>query len=165
MSLVSTLFSGALAESFIGSGSQTSSFFFLLVLFMLLFTSFKIFNTKERVFSLYLTLFASSAILVVVHLLRVPLGEAFLSMGVLNTPTSSLLGRWNDLAIFFGLSSFISVVTLEFFKTKQDSKGSNLRSFGTLAFVYASSKLFFFMVCTRTSLTCSFCLSLFSKQS
>jgi len=119
ITLISSLFSGVVTRSLIGLGLETDTFFTVLMLFILMFMTSVLFRSKKRIFNLYLTFFASSIILLVFQLLRAFLGVDFLSFGVLVNSTSNLLGRWNDLAIFFGLYSLISVITLEFFRPSQ----------------------------------------------
>jgi len=85
------------------------------MLFFLLIVAFQVINSSKAVLNFYLALFASSAIIVTHQLLRVFLGVDFLSFGILNSSTSTLLGRWNDLSILLGLLSLISVTALEFF--------------------------------------------------
>jgi tetratricopeptide (TPR) repeat protein len=46
-----------------------------------------------------------------------------MAFGVLTNTTSSLLGKWSDLAIFSGLYALISVIALEFFKPSMIIKG------------------------------------------
>lgn len=116
IALISSLFSGVITRSLIGLGLETDTFFTVLMLFILMFMTSILFRSKKRIFNLYLTFFISSIILLVFQLLRAFLGVDFLSFGVLTNTTSNLLGRWNDLAIFFGLYSLMSVVTLEFFR-------------------------------------------------
>jgi len=114
--LVSTVFSGSIGESFLGNGGEINTYFFTLVLFLLLITVSKVFNSSKAVLNFYLALFISIAIVIIYQFLRVFLGVDFLSFGILNSPTSTLLGRWNDLGIIFGLLTLVSVTTLEFFK-------------------------------------------------
>jgi tetratricopeptide (TPR) repeat protein len=115
--LVSTLFSGSIMESFIGVGGETNTFFFTLVLFTLFLVSFKIFRSPEKVLNLYFLLLISFLVLVVYQILRLLVGVDFLDFGLLNSATSTPIGRWNDLGILSGLSILLSLVTLEFFKS------------------------------------------------
>ncbi|PIP86771.1 hypothetical protein COV42_01645 [Candidatus Campbellbacteria bacterium CG11_big_fil_rev_8_21_14_0_20_44_21] len=109
--LVSTLFSGAVKESFFGLGDESSTFLFTLVLFLTLFTSFKVLNSTRKVLSLYSALFISFILLLAYQLLRIIFGADFLSFGLFLTPTSSLLGRWNDLSTVSGLSVLMLLVS------------------------------------------------------
>ncbi|HJN62685.1 MAG TPA: tetratricopeptide repeat protein [Candidatus Paceibacterota bacterium] len=115
LGFISTLFSGAIFESFIGVGGETSTYFFFLILFLLLFTSFKVFNSSRRVIRLYLISILSFTILIIYQLLRVFVGADFLDFGILNSTTSTLAGKWGDLAILLGLSTLVSVMALQFF--------------------------------------------------
>jgi len=116
VSFISTLFSGSIMESFIGVKGEVNTLFFILILFILLFTSFKVINSTQRVIKLYITLTLSAVLLLILQLFRIFLGVDFLALGILNTTSSSLIGRWNDLGIFFGLFSLLVVISLDFLR-------------------------------------------------
>jgi tetratricopeptide (TPR) repeat protein len=113
---ISVLLSGSIMESFVGTGVETDTLFFTIILFTLLFSAFKVFNSTERILGFYVATFASSVLLLAYHLLRVAFGPSFLSFGLLTAPTSNLLGSWNDLSVLFGLLIMVSSVFLEFLK-------------------------------------------------
>jgi tetratricopeptide (TPR) repeat protein len=112
-SLVATLLSPVVRVSFIGQGFElgTWSSFFIMFLVMFLFAA--LFRPKERVFYLYLSLFSSFFIIIFFHTLRFIFGADFLSFGIFTDITSNLIGKWNDLGIFFSLVTVLSMVTLE----------------------------------------------------
>jgi tetratricopeptide (TPR) repeat protein len=114
--LISTLFSGSIMESFIGTGGETNTFFFTIVLFTFSLVAFKVFRSPKRVLSLYSAIFISLSILAVYQILRLLIGADFLDFGVLGSAVSTPLGRWNDLGIIFGLGTVMSLTTLEFLK-------------------------------------------------
>ncbi|MBT7338926.1 MAG: tetratricopeptide repeat protein [Candidatus Jacksonbacteria bacterium] len=60
-----------------------------------------------------MALVLSLGILVIFQTLRLIFGADFLSFGIFTTPTANLLGKWNDLGIFLGLTIILSLITLE----------------------------------------------------
>ncbi|OHA18332.1 MAG: hypothetical protein A2664_02630 [Candidatus Taylorbacteria bacterium RIFCSPHIGHO2_01_FULL_46_22b] len=113
ITLLATLFSPSIHTSFIGQGSEVGTWASLVVLFAVLFMFSALFRPKERVFYLYLALFASCFLIVGFHALRFAFGASFLSFGIFTDITSNLIGKWNDLGIFFGLVTLLSLMTIE----------------------------------------------------
>ncbi len=111
--LISALSSISLRASFIGQGFETGTWASTAVFFLMLFLFATLFRPKERVFYLYLTMFASCLIIVLFHALRFALGSAFMSFGIFTDITSNLIGKWNDLGIFFALITILSLITVE----------------------------------------------------
>jgi len=120
--LLSTLLSGVVKESFIGLGSETSTYLFFLSLFLLALTFSRVVNTSLKVLIFFKVFIFSLALLALFQILRLYFGAEFLSFGVLNDITSTTVGRWNDLSIIFGFSALGTVLWLsisENSKTKQ----------------------------------------------
>ncbi len=46
-------------------------------------------------------------------MLRFAFGADFLTFGIFTSATANIIGKWNDLGIFFGLGALLSVITLE----------------------------------------------------
>tara|TARA_Y100000031_G_scaffold8976_2_gene9919 strand:+ start:19341 stop:21383 length:2043 start_codon:yes stop_codon:yes gene_type:complete len=70
-------------------------------------------KTKESVFRIHIAILLSLAVLAVFQGLRLIFGVDFLSFDIFTTTTSNLLGKWNDLGIFFGLTVILSLITLD----------------------------------------------------
>lgn len=155
--LLSTLTSPALSVSFIGQGFEIGTWTNVVILFLVMFLFSALFRPKERVFYLYLSLFASSFLIVVFHALRFVFGPQFLSFGIFTDITSNLIGKWNDLGIFFGLVALLSLITLELMEFNQIFKvllwivfvlsviSLIIVNFPTLWYVLAALCLFYFV--------------------
>ncbi len=112
--LLSTILSGAVATSFMGQGFEIGTSFYVLALFLLMFLTSKIINTKERAYYLFFVFFVSFFLVSIYQGLRLLIGADFLSFGVLINSASNLIGKWNELSIFYGLTAILSLVTIEF---------------------------------------------------
>ncbi len=110
---VSALLSGDMYDSFIGDtfGVQTALFTLLLAVTASISSVFG--QTKSTIMRLYVLLTGSAVILGLFHVARILFGESFLSLGVFGGATSTPMGGWNDLGLFFGLSILLSLVALE----------------------------------------------------
>ncbi|MCK5022025.1 MAG: tetratricopeptide repeat protein [Candidatus Pacebacteria bacterium] len=113
--LFSALFSGSIMNEIMGINFETNTFVFILGLFLLMFFVSQFFSPKKDILPLYGVLLTSTFIMMIFHTLRLIFGPNFLSFGgMLNNPTSNLLGTWNELGIFFGLITILSLITAEF---------------------------------------------------
>lgn len=112
--LLSSLFSGALLPSLFGQGFEAGTFASLLVLFVLMFLVPTIVDSKDRAFYIYLAFFLSFFLLVIFEIVRFALGPTVASFGLFPDLVANPLGKWNDLAVFFGLTTILSLVTIEF---------------------------------------------------
>jgi len=110
---LSAVFSGTVKMSLIGYGFEIGTFSFILAMFLFMFLVSTLYRTKERIFYAYLLFFVSFLVIAFYHLARLLLGPGFLSFGAFNTNIANAVGRWNDLAIFFGLAVVLSLVTFE----------------------------------------------------
>jgi len=111
--LVSALFSPSLYASFFGRGFETGTFVSILTFFVLTFLISVLFKSKKQIFYFYLAIFSSFVLLALYQLLRLGFGPDFLSFGLFNNPVSSLIGKWNDLSIFFGLFTILALIAME----------------------------------------------------
>jgi len=109
---ISALAAPSTTQSLIGSGSETDTAAFIFLLFLGVFiTSTVAQSSARRIFLLKVTGIATliSALFVGLRLL---FGAEFLSFGVFTNVTSNLLGKWNDLGLFFGISTLLAMVAL-----------------------------------------------------
>ncbi len=113
ITLISSLLSGSIANSFIGQGFETDTFIFFLLAFVFMFLIPSVFSTKSRIFNLYLVFFTSLGVLALLQFIRLVAGPGVLTLGFLNNITDNLAGKWNDLAILFGLGAVLSLITIE----------------------------------------------------
>ncbi len=113
ISLVSALLTSDRTEAIYGGVVDTGSASFLILLAVVM-TVAQIFRggegaIKRTVFGLGI----AALLLQLFQVLRVIVGPEFLSFKVFNTNTSSLIGSFNDLAIFSGLTVIIGLVYLQ----------------------------------------------------
>ena len=111
--LLSAIFSGNGIVSYLGQGFEIDTFGFIAVMVLMLSLVPLLLKTKESVFRVHIALLISLIILVLFQGLRLIFGADFLSFGIFTTPTANLLGKWNDLGIFLGLTTVLSLITLE----------------------------------------------------
>ncbi len=112
--LVSSVFSKARMVSFIGTGFEIGTFFSILVMSLALFLASVFFKSRERISSLYVGLFISYIVVGVLTIsgLFVDFSK-FLPDFFISFFAGNPLGSWNDLAIFAGLLSIISLLSIE----------------------------------------------------
>jgi len=111
--LLSTVFSASLKSSFLGQEYELGSFVALTLMLIGLFITPLLVNTRERIFTVYLSFFFAFYIIGLFHLLRLLIGPQFLSFTLFTDQVSNIIGKWNDLGIFFGLITVASLTTLE----------------------------------------------------
>jgi tetratricopeptide (TPR) repeat protein len=120
--LLSSLLSGSIWNSLIGQLAQTDTFIFYLILFVIVFIAPSVFNNTKRILSLYKIFFVSLSLLAIFHITRLLFGPGWLDFGYFNNLTDNVLGKWNDLGIFFGLGAVLSLVSLELLVLSKRSK-------------------------------------------
>jgi cytochrome c-type biogenesis protein CcmH/NrfG len=111
--LISAIFSGNSIVSYLGQGFEVDTFGFIAVMVLMLSLVPLLLKTRELVFRVHIALLLSLVILALFQGLRLIFGADFLSFGIFTSSTSNLLGKWNDLGIFFGLTLILSLITLE----------------------------------------------------
>jgi len=117
--LLASLFSGVMKISFIGQGFEVDTFASILLFFLLFFLVPIYFNRYEKLTKIYFALFVSFIVVAIFQMLRIIFGVDFLSFGgLLSNSTSNLVGKWNDLGVFFGLFTLLFFSTMELLPTK-----------------------------------------------
>ncbi|MEK7128742.1 MAG: tetratricopeptide repeat protein [Patescibacteria group bacterium] len=111
--LISSFFSESSDVSFMGQGFETGTFAFSAVALVLLFLSSVLFQPKRRALYFYGAILLSSLLVAIFHIVRLASGVDTLSFGIFGNQTSNLVGKWNDLSIFFGLTLLLSLTTIE----------------------------------------------------
>lgn len=113
MFALSSFFSGEVAQSFFGNRFEIGTAASMILGTVLLFLTAHYFRTKDRVSAFFIAFF-SSALLVAVHqLVRLVFGADVLTLGISNNPAFTLIGKWNELGVYFGLVAILSLVSLE----------------------------------------------------
>jgi tetratricopeptide (TPR) repeat protein len=110
--LLSTLFSENILQSVLGVGFEIDTLGFMVLAATAATLLATLIQKRTDVLSLYAVLFISFVVMALFQTLRLIFGPEFLSLGVLNAATSNVVGKWNDLAIFFGLFAVLSLATL-----------------------------------------------------
>lgn len=109
---LSGLFSGDMADSFVGDTLNAHTVLFnALLAAVVTFVTFQA-NSKKVIMRFYIALTASGVLLGMYHVLRLFFGPEFLSFGLFLSNTASPIGGWNDLGLFFGLSILLSLLAL-----------------------------------------------------
>ncbi len=109
----SALFSANQAVSFAGTGLELGTLAFFLPSLVLFALVPLVTKTQEQIFYSYATLLGSFFIVALFHAIRFIFGADVLSFGMFTSATANIVGKWNDLGIFFGLSALVSLITLE----------------------------------------------------
>ncbi len=121
---VSALFSGVIKHSLFGSGYEHGTVWFWLLLSLVFGLSALIFQSKERVIRVFLGLLAAGVVVFLFQVILTIFGP-FNWLSLFTAKTVNLIGKWNELAIFFGLITIIAVSIWELVPPK----GSKLISY------------------------------------
>jgi tetratricopeptide (TPR) repeat protein len=114
VSILSAVFSGAMHHNLIGYMGEITTAFFVILFTILVFLGSRFIDSFEKISGVYIAFIGMATLLAVYHIVRFFAGPAFMSFGVIPFTTGSLLGTWNDLAVFFGGALFLNILTLEF---------------------------------------------------
>lgn len=111
--ILAGIFSPARAVSIFGQGYEIGSVAFVASLAILTLLTSIILSTKKLVGYGYVSFIFAFVAVSIYHTLRLLTGPTHLTFGIFTDATSSLVGSWNDLGIFYGASALLSFVTLE----------------------------------------------------
>ena len=115
--LLAAFFSNDLSLSFFGQGSEISTFGFIFGLFLWLMLLPYFLKERKKFYYIYGAVIVTSVLIALYHLGRIILvpflGSTFLSFGYFNELTTNTIGKWNDLAVYFGIISILSLTALE----------------------------------------------------
>lgn len=109
----SALFSANQVASLGGTSLELGTLAFFLPSLILFALVPLVTKSQQQIFYSYATLLASFFIVSIFHVIRFIFGADALSFSMFTSATSNIIGKWNDLGIFFGLSAIISLITLE----------------------------------------------------
>jgi len=99
--------------SFMGRRFETDTVFFVVVGALILTLVPLIIRSKQQILGVYSGLLLSFLIITLYQGLRLIFGFDFLAFDIFTTTTANIIGKWNDLGIFFGITTILSFVTLE----------------------------------------------------
>ncbi len=111
--ILSGIYLGFSRMSIFGYTFDINTVGFIVLAFVYMFLVSLIFRTKERVFYAYFAFVLSSLVFSLWLIARVFWGSKFLSFGLFNDVTSTVLGTWNNVGIFFGICAILSLLTHE----------------------------------------------------
>ncbi len=118
---LSALFVKVSQVSFFGTMFDIGSFWFIFSGFLLMLMFSISFRSQKSARVVLFGAILSSAFVVIFQIAHLFMPE-ILSLGVLTSNTDSILGSWNELALFAGFSSLISLLVTEFFSTTRIEK-------------------------------------------
>lgn len=110
---LAALMSANHSVSLAGAGFEMGTLSFFLPSIVLFALVPLIVRTKEQIFYSYSSLLVSFFVIALFHIIRFIFGADVLTFGMFTTATANIVGKWNDLGIFFGLGAIVSFVTLE----------------------------------------------------
>ena len=99
--------------AFLGYTFDISTVGFIVLGFLYLFLVSLIFRNRARIFYSYFAFVLSSILFSLFLLIRIIFGAKILSFGIFNELTSSMIGSWNNVGIFFGIAAILSLITYE----------------------------------------------------
>lgn len=111
--LASSIFSSNVSLSMIGMGNETGTLWALVFLSAGLFLASVLFQSEKRTFLFYMLLFASSLLVFTFQLFHTIFNINFFPWDFFQDKFANLIGSWNEISIFFGLTALLSVVFLE----------------------------------------------------
>ena len=141
--LISAFLSTSVQKSLIGQGFELGGASFLIVMFIAMLLVVRlIINNKDRIFSLYGSFALSFSLLALFQISRLLLSPSFMSFGIFNYSTATLLGRWSDLGILSAVLFLLSFFVLNILSVKKSIKILTYMMFivsGMLVFIVNSA--------------------------
>ena len=113
--LASAFFSPSVPNSLYGFTYELGTVASIAALFVLFFLAALLFESHALVFRYYRLLLVALAVAALFEVIRLFFGPDALSFGgTFPSLADTLLGKWNDLGVFAGLTVLLSLITLEF---------------------------------------------------
>ena len=135
---ISSFFSSNISKSVFGQGFESGTASFLILMFVVSFLVTRLVTkSKDISLNIYVTIFLSFIILALFHIARFIGGYDFMTLGILSSAISTVVGRWYDFAIISGFVGLIS-----FFGIKFLSIGKRMKLLFIITFVISASILF-----------------------
>ncbi len=108
--IISSLTSTHAAKSLFGQGFELTTVSFVLTLMAALWVGYTAVHRRpERASLIFLGIMAPFIVLVILHISRFIIGPSFMSLGVLSTLTTTLVGSWYDLAVYAGIVTLLAI--------------------------------------------------------
>ncbi len=124
VSVVASAFSsGNFIKSFFGQGFELGTGSFILTLVLAMFVAYAVtLHKKERVALIYTSMMGVYLLIFLVHVLRFAFGPNFLSLGVLNSVTSTLIGNWFSFGVYSAVIAIIAFFGITFLRLTSKMK-------------------------------------------
>ncbi|MFC1802070.1 tetratricopeptide repeat protein [Patescibacteria group bacterium] len=116
--LISSLFSGSINSSLIGQGFEVGTFSFILVSLVLMFLVVIFFKDKVSIRSFYTSLMLSFLVITIFQVVQL-LGLLESLLGVTSNSNFNLIGKWNELGLFYGLGAILGLIDFEYPKNSK----------------------------------------------
>jgi len=117
--LLSALFSPAISVSLGGAIFELGTFSSIAFLAVITFLASIAFQSHQNVLRLYVAFLFSFIVVFLFQASRLLFGADFLSFGLFTERAASVVGKWNDLAIFFGFITILSLLTIALMPQKR----------------------------------------------
>ncbi|MFA6094919.1 MAG: tetratricopeptide repeat protein [Candidatus Paceibacterota bacterium] len=114
--VLSAFFSGSPIMSLIAGGFEITTAAFVVGMFVLIFLVASSCNTRTKVFNAYVAFLAAGCIVAIFQIFR--LFFPSLSLNAFWNSTANMVGKWNELSVFFGLVTILTMVTLEMIRPR-----------------------------------------------
>ncbi len=120
---VSSILSIHFTRSFFGQIFEVGNASFIILLFIAAWVGFNLVKRqKDRATVLFVGMVSAYSIIFILHFLRIVFGQNFMSLGILNTSTMTILGNWFSLSIFSVLTLIISMFGIMLLKLSRKMK-------------------------------------------
>ncbi len=110
---LASLFSSSSTGSFIGYGFEIGTFISLLLMVLCTYLVSVSFSNSKKLTVAHSAFFCVAGVLGIFHVLRIFLGSKFLSFGIFSDIISNTIGKWNEVGIFFAMTTLLSLIALE----------------------------------------------------
>ncbi|MDP3735244.1 MAG: tetratricopeptide repeat protein [bacterium] len=115
VSLLSAVWARSFSTALFGGGFETDTVAFLLLCALFTLVTAVSVRTREHAIKIYAALLASFFVVALFQMARLSFGFDTLAFsGTFTTSIANLIGKWNDLGIFFGLIAILTLTSLEF---------------------------------------------------
>ncbi len=118
ITVFSAIFSEAIQPSFWGAGYETTTASATIILATLFFLASLFIRTPKQVTTLYGGFICVLLVVGVYEIIRFFFGPDVLSFGIFNNILANPIGKWNDLALLYGLFGTVSLLALSSFSPR-----------------------------------------------
>lgn len=113
--IISSFISSNIWKSFFGQAFEIGAGSFILILFLTsLLTIYLTFKDKDKILYVYGAIILPFFLLALFHIIRFFSESDFLDFGIFQSATSTMLGKWNDIAVYSGIIAILSYTGLQF---------------------------------------------------